>query len=86
MKIHFSYGPQIPLRARAARAIYLLRDPIDVMMSVWDFKHLTGDEGLLDASPSDHAACFKNFASTGSAVAALSIHGRGAGGIMWHRG
>jgi len=61
VKIHFSYGPQIPLHSRAARAIYLLRDPIDVMMSVWDFKHLTGDEGLLDASPSDRAAKFERF-------------------------
>jgi len=61
VKIHFAYGPNIPLRERANRAIYLLRDPIDVMMSVWDFKHLLGEEGLLDASPADRAAKFQRF-------------------------
>jgi Sulfotransferase domain len=61
VKIHFPYGPRIPLRQRASRAVYLLRDPIDVMMSVWDFKHLTGEDGLLEASPDDHAALFQTF-------------------------
>jgi hypothetical protein len=61
VKTHFSYGPRIPLRDRAARAIYLLRDPVDVMMSVWDFKHLTGEDGLLDASPAQREAMFQRF-------------------------
>jgi len=61
VKIHFPFGPQIPLRQRAARAVYLLRDPIDVMMSIWDFKHLTGEDGLLDASQSQHEALFQKF-------------------------
>ena len=61
VKIHFSYSPRIPLRERASRAVYLLRDPIDVMMSVWDFKHLTGEDGLLEASPADRAALFQRF-------------------------
>jgi hypothetical protein len=61
LKIHFSYGPRIPLRERAARAVYLLRDPVDVMMSVWDFKHLTGEDGLLDASPAQREAMFQRF-------------------------
>ena len=61
VKVHFSFSPQIPLRQRASRAIYLLRDPIDVMMSVWDFKHLTGEEGLLDASAGDRQALFQRF-------------------------
>jgi aryl sulfotransferase len=61
LKIHFAYGPGIPLRQRANRAVYLLRDPIDVMMSVWDFKHLMGEEGLLEASPADRAALFQRF-------------------------
>ncbi len=61
VKIHFSYGPDIPLRQRAARAVYLLRDPIDVMMSVWDFKHLLGEDGLLTASPGEEAAKFRLF-------------------------
>ncbi len=61
VKSHFSYGPSIPLRERANRAVYLLRDPIDVMMSIWDFKHLTGDDNLLDASPAEREALFQRF-------------------------
>jgi sulfotransferase family protein len=61
VKIHFQFGPQIPLRERAVRAVYLLRDPIDVMMSVWDFKHLTGEEGLLDVSQNHREALFQKF-------------------------
>jgi hypothetical protein len=61
VKIHFAYGPGIPLRQRASRAICLLRDPIDVMMSVWDFKHLLGEDGLLEASPDARAAKFQRF-------------------------
>src|SRR5262249_18184148 len=60
-KVHFPFSSQLPLRHRAERAVYLLRDPIDVMMSVWDFKHLTGEEGLLEASPGERAARFERF-------------------------
>ncbi len=71
-KIHFPYSPRIPLRERASRTVYLLRDPIDVMMSVWDFKHLTGEDGLLEASPADRAALFQRFSqhwvSTGGLI------------------
>jgi Sulfotransferase domain len=61
LKVHFSYSSGIPLRDRAARAVYLLRDPVDVMMSVWDFKHLTGEDGLLDVLPPQHDAMFQRF-------------------------
>jgi len=60
-KIHFPYSTGLPLRQRASRAVYLLRDPIDVMMSVWDFKHLLGEDGLLDATQADEAAKFQQF-------------------------
>jgi hypothetical protein len=73
VKIHFPYDPRIPLRERASRAVYLLRDPIDVMMSLWDFKHLTGEDGLLEASPSDHAALFQRFCQ----------HWLGTGGLIY---
>src|SRR5260370_13142024 len=46
VKSHFAFGPVLPLRARARRAILLVRDPIDVMMSAWDYKHLTGEGNL----------------------------------------
>jgi Sulfotransferase domain len=72
VKLHLPFNPQIPLRHRAKRAVYLLRDPIDVMMSLWDFKHLTAEEGLLEASPSDRALRFQKFCqqwlSTGGLV------------------
>src|ERR1700757_3218620 len=61
VKTHFPFAAQIPLRERAARAVYLLRDPIDVMMSVWDFKHLIGEAGLLDISQSHREALFQKF-------------------------
>lgn len=61
VKTHFPYSSRIPLLPRASRAVYLIRDPVDVMMSVWDFKHLTGDEGLLEASPAHRAALFQRF-------------------------
>lgn len=61
VKVHFPYTPGIPLRHRASRAVYLWRDPIDVMMSIWDFKHLVGEEGLLDASPAEEERKFQLF-------------------------
>lgn len=61
VKIHFAYGAGLPLRQRASRVVYLLRDPIDVMMSIWDFKHLLGEDGLLDAAPADEAGKFQLF-------------------------
>jgi len=73
VKIHFPFGSQIPLRQRARRAVHLLRDPIDVMMSVWDFKHLTGEEGLLDASPPQREALFQKF----------SQHWLSSGGLVY---
>ena len=72
VKLHFPFNPQIPLRHRAKRAVYLLRDPIDVMMSLWVFKHLTGEEDLLEVSQSDRALRFQKFCyqwlSTGGLV------------------
>jgi len=61
VKIHFPYGQGLPLRQRGSRVVYLLRDPIDVMMSIWDFKHLMGEDGLLDATPADEQAKFQLF-------------------------
>ena len=61
VKVHFAYGPQIPLRERASRAVCLVRDPIDVMMSIWDFKHLLGEDGLLEASPQLRMQRFQSF-------------------------
>jgi Sulfotransferase domain len=61
VKSHFAYSGGLPLRQRAARAVYLWRDPIDVMMSIWDFKHLLGEDELLDASPAEEEGKFQLF-------------------------
>ena len=61
VKTHFAYDPAMPLRERAERAVCLVRDPIDVMMSVWDFMHLLGDPGLLDAPQAVKDRIFREF-------------------------
>lgn len=61
VKTHFAYTPAMPLRVRAERAICLVRHPIDVMMSIWDFLHLLGDPGLLDAAQAQKDQIFQAF-------------------------
>jgi aryl sulfotransferase len=51
----------MPLHERAERAICLVRDPIDVMMSIWDFMHLMGHKSLLDGAEAEKEAIFRNF-------------------------
>ncbi len=47
IKSHFPYNPANPAVRATGKAIYLIRHPIDVMMSAWDFNHLIkgGDRG-----------------------------------------
>ena len=40
IKSHFPYNPSIPAIRLTTKAIYLMRHPIDVMMSAWDYQHL----------------------------------------------
>ena len=61
VKTHFGYDVAMPLRDRADRAVYLMRDPIDVMMSIWDFLHLLGDTNLLDAPQETKDQIFRSF-------------------------
>jgi hypothetical protein len=61
VKTHFGYDGKLPLRDRADRAICLVRDPIDVMMSIWDFMHLLGDATLLNATQETKDQIFRNF-------------------------
>lgn len=39
-KSHHPYERSLASAKKADKVIYLVRDPIDVMMSAWDFKHL----------------------------------------------
>jgi len=61
VKSHFAFGPDLPLRARARRAILLVREPIDVMMSTWDYKHLTGESNLHLMSEAERVPLFRRF-------------------------
>lgn len=47
IKSHFPYAPAIPVNRVINRSIYLMRHPIDVMMSAWDFG------GLIDGASRD---------------------------------
>lgn len=38
VKSHFPFGLDRPCVERTAKAVYLIRHPIDVMMSVWDYR------------------------------------------------
>jgi hypothetical protein len=40
IKSHFPFNPAIPAVRLTTKAIYLIRHPIDVMMSAWDFGEL----------------------------------------------
>jgi len=51
IKSHFPYNPAIPAVRLTSRAIYLIRHPIDVMMSAWDFGHLIKGRAADTRSP-----------------------------------
>jgi Sulfotransferase domain len=40
IKSHFPYNPNISAVRLTSKSIYLIRHPIDVMMSAWDYQHL----------------------------------------------
>lgn len=40
IKSHFPYNPAIPAIRLTTKVVYLIRHPIDVMMSAWDFERL----------------------------------------------
>jgi len=61
VKTHARYDRALPLIERADRAVHLVRDPIDVMMSLWDFMHLLGQPAVLDAPQAAKDQLFRNF-------------------------
>lgn len=40
IKSHYPYNPALPATRFTSKAVYLVRHPIDVMMSAWDFERL----------------------------------------------
>jgi hypothetical protein len=51
IKSHFPYNPAIPAVRLTTKAIYLIRHPIDVMMSAWDFGGLINGASREAQSP-----------------------------------
>lgn len=61
IKSHFPFDPRLASVARTARAVYLVRDPVDVMMSTWDFlQFMRGDE-----APSGFRAFVRDWLESG---------------------
>jgi hypothetical protein len=60
VKSHFPYDPGLPPVARTAKAVYLVRDPIDVMMSAWDYAHYVRADGAPQGDP-DADPAFRPF-------------------------
>ena len=63
IKSHFPFAPGRPGVRRTAKAVYLIRHPVDVMMSAWDYRRflnpgMTGADG--DGNPTD-GATFRHF-------------------------
>jgi hypothetical protein len=56
IKSHFPYNPAIPAVRLSGKAIYLMRHPIDVMMSAWDFDHL-----IKGSARDTHSAAFRAY-------------------------
>jgi len=64
IKSHFPYNPAIPAIRLTSRAIYLVRHPIDVMMSAWDFEHLVKG-GVRDVQSPAFRAYARRWVATG---------------------
>ncbi len=63
-KSHFPYNPAIPAVRLTSKAVYLIRDPIDVMMSTWDFGHLIKG-GKRDTQSAEFRAFVRRWVTTG---------------------
>jgi hypothetical protein len=63
-KSHFPYNPAIPAVRSTRKAVYLIRHPIDVMMSTWDFSHLIRG-GARDTHSPDFRAFVRRWVTTG---------------------
>lgn len=57
IKSHFPYNPNIPSVRLTSKAIYLMRHPIDVMMSAWDYQHLLNGS----ATPDTRSPAFRAY-------------------------
>lgn len=68
VKSHFPFDPGLPCVGRTSRAIYLVRHPIDVMMSAWDYRHyLNPGEGDGDTGSPAFRRFVHSWLTTGGA-------------------
>jgi Sulfotransferase domain len=51
IKSHLPYVPWMPVISATQKAVYLIRHPIDVMASAWDFENLTSGGARQEGSP-----------------------------------
>lgn len=64
IKSHFPYNSANPAVRAMSKAIYLIRHPIDVMMSAWDFEHLI-QGGARDTQSPAFRAYVRRWVTTG---------------------
>jgi Sulfotransferase domain len=64
IKSHYQYDPAIPVVRLMSKAIYLIRHPIDVMMSAWNFDRLIKGDALDTQSP-EFRAYARRWVTTG---------------------
>jgi hypothetical protein len=48
VKTHFPYSPHLPLQQRTAAAVYIVRDPADVMLSNFHYSRRSERQGALE--------------------------------------
>jgi hypothetical protein len=66
-KSHLPYNPAWPIVKSTNKAIYLIRHPVDVMMSVWDFENLVKGGNRTTQSPAFRAFVDRWIATGGAA-------------------
>jgi hypothetical protein len=66
-KSHWPCNPQAPIVKSTDKAIYLIRHPIDVMMSAWDFENLIKGANRTASSPEFRAFVSRWIATGGTA-------------------
>jgi hypothetical protein len=64
VKSHYLFNPALPVVRATEKAIYLIRHPIDVMMSAWDFGRLI-QGGACDAQSPEFRAYARRWVETG---------------------
>src|SRR5262245_49803671 len=74
IKLHSPYNPMIPAVRLTSKAVYLIRHPIDVMMSAWDYERLIRGSVQKADSPMFREYVRQWFA-TGGVVRIEPIHG-----------